>query len=417
MQQATPPAQSAVTIPWPRKVCVLGLGYVGLPIATLLANRGHQVHGMDINAQVVKRVLDGRASSMEIGLEPLVQRAVSEGRLTASQDLVDADVFLIAVPTPIDSDHAPDLSHVHNAAEVVAPRLRSGAIVLIESTLPIGGTQRVAEQLAELRPDLHAAGRPGFFVACCPERVLPGRIVQELKSVHRVVGGVDEASTAQAVAFYRGVLPGAITGTDARTAELTKLAENTSRDVGVAFANELSLICEDLGVDPWEVIELANRHPRVNILRPGPGVGGHCIAVDPWFLASATERPTPLLRAARAVNQEKERWVIERVKKHAARLKAPVVACLGLTYKADVADIRESPALAITRELTATLDGEVLAVDPHAGVLEGVARTSLEEALRRADIVVLLVQHRSFADIPRTLLTERIVVDTCGALK
>lgn len=417
MQQATAPAPSVSTVPWPRTVCVLGLGYVGLPIAALLAHRGHRVHGMDINAGAVQRVLDGRACPLELGLGPLVQRAVSDGRLTASQELVDADVFLIAVPTPIDANHAPDLAHVHSAAEAIAPRLRPGALVLIESTLPVGGTHHVAAQLARIRPDLHAGAQPGVFVACCPERVLPGRVVQELESVHRVVGGVDEASTVQAVAFYRGVLPGDITGTDARTAELTKLAENASRDVGVAFANELSLICEDLGVDPWEVIEQANRHPRVNILRPGPGVGGHCIAIDPWFLAHATERPTPLLEAARAVNRGKERWVIERVTQRAARLKAPVVACLGLTYKPDVADIRESPALAITRALTAELDGEVLAVDPHAGGLEGLSRFPLEEALRRADIVVVLVAHAAFCDIPRALLAEKIVIDTCGALR
>ncbi len=417
MHQATAPALPAAAIPWPRAVCVLGLGYVGLPIAALLACRGHRVHGVDINAEAVQRALDGRTWPLELGLEPLVQRAVSEGRLTASREIVDADVFLIAVPTPIDANNAPDLSYVRSAAEAVAPRLRPGALVLIESTLPVGGTHQVAEQLASLRPDLHTPAQPGIFVACCPERVLPGRVIEELQSVHRVVGGVDEASTAQAVAFYRGVLPGAITGTDARTAELTKLAENASRDVGVAFANELSLICDDLGIDPWEVIELANRHPRVNILRPGPGVGGHCIAVDPWFLAHATERPTPLLQAARAVNRGKERWVVERVTQRAARLKAPVVACLGLTYKPDVADIRESPALAITRALTTELDGDVLAVDPHVTGLDGLAYASLEDALRRADIVVVLVAHAAFTAIPRALLAEKIVIDTCGALR
>jgi UDP-N-acetyl-D-mannosaminuronic acid dehydrogenase len=242
-------------------------------------------------------------------------------------------------------------------------------------------------------------------------------VVEELATVHRVIGGVDQASTEHSLAFYRGVLPGALTGTDAQTAEMTKLAENAARDVGIAFANELSLLCDEVGVDAWQVIDLANRHPRVNILRPGPGVGGHCVAVDPWFLINGTMGPTPLLRAARAVNQGKERWVIERVMQRASRLKTPVVACLGLTYKADVRDLRESPALAIARGLTAALEGEVLSVDPHVQGVEGVSVVPLELALERADLVVVLVAHEAFVRIPRGILVEKVVLDFCGALR
>ncbi len=282
-------------LPDERTVCVLGLGYVGLPIATFLADGGHRVHGVDISPDAVRRVVDGYGCPLEPGLADLVATAVRAGRLTASDKPIEADVFLIAVPTPVDASRRPDLTQVLRAASEVAPYLRPGVLVLIESTLPVGGTQRVADHLSALRPELVIGGEHGVHVACSPERILPGQVVVELESVHRVVGGIDPASAAAAVTFYRSALTCCVTGTDARTAEVTKLAENASRDVALAFANELSLICDDLAVDAREVITLANRHPRVHILQPGPGVGGHCVAVDPWFLIHATERPTPLL--------------------------------------------------------------------------------------------------------------------------
>ena len=402
-------------LPDERTVCVLGLGYVGLPIATLLADGGLRVHGVDISPDAVRRVVDGYGCSLEPGLADLVATAVQAARLTASDKLIQADVFLVAVPTPVDSSRKPDLTQVLRAASEVAHYLRPGALVLIESTLPVGGTQRVADHFSALRPELAIGGEHGVHVACSPERILPGQVVVELETVHRVVGGIDPASTAAAVAFYRSALACRVTGTDARTAEVTKLAENASRDVGLAFANELSLICDDLEVDAREVIALANRHPRVHILQPGPGVGGHCVAVDPWFLIHATERPTPLLQTARAVNTTKSDWVVGQVTACAGRFKAPVVACLGLSYKPDIADTRESPALAIAHSLTEQIEGEVLCVDPHVDDTPGLRRVGLAEALARADVVVVLVAHSAFRSVERGILIGKAVFDTCGA--
>lgn len=396
-------------------VCVLGLGYVGLPIAAFLASGGRRVHGVDIHPAVVRRVSEGHGCSLEPGLAQLVTAAVGDSWLTAAEKPVEAEVYLIAVPTPVDASRKPDLSHVLSAASEIAPLLRPGVLVVVESTLPVGGTGRVAEHLASLRPDLTVGGENGVFVACSPERILPGQVVAELGSVHRVVGGIDPASTDQAVAFYRGALACSVTGTDARTAELTKLAENASRDVDLAFANELSLICDELDVDVREVIELANRHPRVDILQPGPGVGGHCVAVDPWFLVHATESPTPLLETARLVNTTKAAWVVEQVVARAGRFKAPVVACLGLSYKPDIADTRESPSLAIAHDLTERIEGQVLCVDPHVGDTPGLRRVEFAEALARADVVVVLVAHAAFRSLDRHLLFGKVVFDTCGA--
>lgn len=400
-------------------VCVVGLGYIGLPASSLLANRGYKVHGVDVNAKVVETINQGRIHIVEPDLDILVRSAVHSGNLVASTTPVAADVFVLAVPTPFKEGHQPDLRFVDAATDSVAPVLQPGNLVILESTSPVGTTERVARRLFEQRPDL--VGQ--LFVAHCPERVLPGFILRELVENDRVVGGIDAASTERAVAFYQGFVKGDVLATDARTAEMCKLVENAFRDVNIAFANELSVICHDLGIDVRTLISFANRHPRVNILSPGPGVGGHCIAVDPWFIVSFAPETSRLIRTAREVNDGKEQWVIDRVIERAERFKRPVIACLGLAYKPDIDDLRESPALHIATQLAAKLatesNGEVLFVDPmvpsDAG--HGLTLTPVSEALAKADIIVALVGHRAFRDIPRASLEGRVVIDTVGIFR
>jgi len=413
------------------RVCVVGLGYIGLPTAGVLATRGFSVLGVDVSAEVVETISQGSVHFHEPDLDVLVRSGVNSGRLTASLEPAPADIFILAVPTPIATDHAADLSHVEAATRAIAPHLAPGNLVILESTSPVGSTERVAGWLGDLRPDLAIAGRSDttplltsspeqVYVAHCPERVLPAQILKELIENDRIIGGLDRPSAERTREFYEAFVNGRLFLTNARTAEMCKLAENAFRDVNIAYANELSLVCDDLGIDVWELIELANRHPRVHILQPGPGVGGHCIAVDPWFIVDSAPEHARLIRAAREVNDAKPLHVVAKIKAHAARFNQPVIACLGLAFKANVDDLRESPAVGIVKRLADEGVGTILAVEPHLRELppelaaRNVRMASLSQALEEADVVVLLVDHRAFASVSREVLLEKVVVDTRG---
>ena len=380
--------------------CVVGLGYIGLPTAAVLAKAGHRVIGVDVNAQVVATVNEGRIHIVEPDLDQAVAESVASGSLSAQVTPAPADVFLIAVPTPFrsgaDGIPQPNIDYVLAAARAIAPVLRPGNLVLLESTSPVGTTEQVAQVIAE------ASGLSSeqLHIAYCPERVLPGRILQELISNDRVIGGLTPAAAAAGQAFYASFCQGELLATTARTAELVKLTENSFRDVNIAFANELSLVCDHLDINVRELIRLANHHPRVNVLQPGCGVGGHCIAVDPWFIAAAAPHCTPLIQAARRVNDGKSRWVIDQVQARAAALEDQLgrparIGCLGLAFKPDVDDLRESPALHITTELlVAGLD--VLACEPNLSDHPTIKLHALEQVLAEADLLVFLVAHSPF---------------------
>ena len=394
-------------------VCVVGLGYIGLPTAAMLASTGHNVSGVDINADVVEVINQGRVHIVEPDLEELVRGVVASGSLGASSAPVPADVFLICVPTPFAEGPGtpiPDISHVLAAARSIAPLLVAGNLVIIESTCPVGTTELVGRELA-------AAGGPadGIHLAYCAERVLPGRILHELTANDRIVGGIDDASTAVAESFYRAFVKGAVLTATSRTAEMVKLVENSFRDVNIAFANEVSLLCEHLGIDAWEVIRLANHHPRVQVLQPGPGVGGHCIAVDPWFIVAGDPATARLIRTAREVNDAKTDWVIAQVRdaatELATRLGRPArIACLGLAYKPDVDDLRESPALHVAVAL-ANEGFEVLACEPHLASHPLLKLSPADTAVAEADVVIALVRHTAFAGLD---LGDKPLLDYCG---
>jgi UDP-N-acetyl-D-mannosaminuronic acid dehydrogenase len=409
-----------------KTVCVVGLGYIGLPTAATLASRGIEVIGVDTNPHVVDAVNAGEPCFSEPDLDMLLRAATTLGKLRAAAAPEPADAFVIAVPTPFNADRSPNLDHIDAAADAIAPALGAGNVVILESTSPVGATEQLAARLARRRPDLsfpsgRHAGPLDVHVAHCPERVLPGRVVRELIENDRIIGGMTEACAEHAEAVYRIFLQGQLFRTDAPTAELVKLVENAFRDVNIAFANELSLICDQLGLDVWQVIELANRHPRVSILRPGAGVGGHCIAVDPWFIVSSAPERTRLIRAAREVNDAKPKFVVAQIRERAERFKRPVIACLGLTYKPDVDDLRESPALEIALRLARSGQERILIADPNVkmlpeefAALSNVALCDTLEAVRHADIVALLVAHSQFRKIPRDELMRRVVIDVTG---
>lgn len=409
-----------------KTVCVVGLGYIGLPTAATLASRGVEVIGVDINPLVVEAVNAGQPYFSEPDLDMLLRAATTLRKLRATSQPEPADAFVIAVPTPFRDDRSPNLDCIDQAADAIAPVLALGNVVILESTSPVGTTRRLAERLARLRPDL---GFPparhsqplDIHVAHCPERVLPGRMVRELIENDRIIGGMTEMCAEHAEAVYRVFLQGQVFRTDAATAELVKLVENASRDVNIAFANELSLICDQLGLNVWHVIELANRHPRVSILQPGPGVGGHCIAVDPWFIVWSAPERTRLIRTAREVNSAKPNFVVTQIRERAERFKRPVVACLGLTYKPDVDDTRESPAIEIAARLAAIGQEQILVADPNLTSLPpelapfpNLSFCETMEAVRQADIVAVLVAHSLFRKIPREQLMRRVVIDTTG---
>jgi UDP-N-acetyl-D-mannosaminuronic acid dehydrogenase len=408
------------------RVSVVGLGYVGLPVAAVLASRGVEVIGVDVNERAVALINQGKAHIIEPDLDIIVNAAVATGKLRAVTRPEPADAFIIAVPTPFTEGHRPDLSYLKAAVDAVAPVLKKGDLVILESTSPVGTTEAMAAQLAALRPDLRfphiAADEADIQVAHSPERVLPGRVLLELVQNDRVVGGLSSRCAERAAALYKLFVTGECLLADARTAELVKLAENSYRDVNIAFANELSLVCDRLGIDVWRVIQLANRHPRVGILKPGPGVGGHCIAVDPWFIVDSAPHETPLIQTARSVNDSKPHHVAEKVRAAVSGLVDPAVACLGLAYKADIDDLRESPAVEVVRLLAGMGLGSLLVVEPHVSELPaplagltGVRLTGLEEALAVARAVVLLADHQPFRVLDRKLLAGKAIIDTRGA--
>jgi len=406
------------------KVAVLGLGYIGLPTAAVIARTGANVLGIDVHQSVVDTINSGKVHIEEIDLDALVSGVVARGNLRASLQIEPADVFVIAVPTPFQENHAPDIGYVLKATTNVAIVLKAGDVVILESTSPVGTTEKVAELLSQLRPDLkipgYCTGGADVAIAYCPERVLPGRILVELIDNDRVIGGITPRCARKALQFYRRFVRGACVTTTAKAAEMTKLSENAFRDVNIAFANELSLVAEKMGVDVWEVIRLANRHPRVNILSPGPGVGGHCIAVDPWFLVSAAPEQTPLIRTAREVNDGKTDYVIE---KAAAMIEASPfsrVACMGLAFKANIDDFRESPALKVAAALAARFGNRVAIVEPYANELPkafdgtGAVLTDVDTALESCGILIPLVDHDVFKSIPLDERADKQVYDTRG---
>jgi UDP-N-acetyl-D-mannosaminuronic acid dehydrogenase len=399
-----------------KKICVIGLGYIGLPTAALLANAGYSVHGVDVNQHTVDVINQGKIHIIEPDLDTFVHSAVASGRLRASTMPEEADVFMICVPTPFLHDDnpvpQPDLSYVEAAAKAIAPYARSNNIVILESTSPVGTTELVRDTLSQSCVDVSS-----IHFSYCPERVLPGRIMIELIDNDRVVGGLTPAATDVAAAFYKTFVKGAVLKTDSRTAEMCKLVENSSRDVGIAFANELSILCDGLGIDVNELIRFANRHPRVNILQPGSGVGGHCIAVDPWFIVAKDPKNSNLIRTAREVNNFKNKWVIEKVKNEALKFqisnsRPARIVCMGLAFKPNIDDLRESPALAVAESLSDAMF-DVVAVEPNIESRKGLKLVSIAEGVKNSDIIVFLVKHSQFVSLDTT---GKLVLDFCGVM-
>jgi UDP-N-acetyl-D-mannosaminuronic acid dehydrogenase len=405
-----------------RSVCVMGLGYIGLPTASLLGTKGYKVLGVDVSPPVVDTINKGEIHIVEPDLDIMVKSAVNAGNLTASLEPAEADIFIIAVPTPFkasaDKNHIsgkqPDLSYIAQAVERISPYVKPGNLIILESTSPVGTTEEV---VAKILNEKGHNTTDDIFIAHCPERVLPGRILIELVENDRVVGGINEASTQKAVEFYQEFVRGDVLGTTAKTAEMIKLTENSSRDVQIAFANELSMICEAEKINTWEVIEIANRHPRVNILQPGPGVGGHCIAVDPWFIVDRAPSISNLIRTAREVNDSKPNWVVEKVKSYAEKFKNPKIACLGLAFKADVDDLRESPAVQIVNQLLSQKVGELLICEPNIKIHKNFNLVTLDQAIVEADIVLLLVEHKQFKKFKAIDFGDKMLIDTRGIVK
>lgn len=412
-----------------KNICVFGLGYIGLPTAAMFAHHGANVIGVDVNPHAVETINQGKIHIVEPGLEAIVKQAVDNGKLKASLTPVHSDAYLIAVPTPFKGDnHEPDLSYIHAVSKALAPLLEKGDVVILESTSPVGATEKMVEWLAEERPDLtfpkyhEPENEADIFVAYCPERVLPGKVVEELISNDRIIGGMTKESTEKAQEVYRIFVEGDLLATNSRTAEMAKLTENASRDVSIAFANELSIISDKLDINVWELIELANHHPRVNILQPGAGVGGHCIAVDPWFIVNQNPNEAKIIRAAREINDNKPNWVIEKINIEINRLKSegikkPKVALLGLAFKPDIDDLRESPAVNIAKKMLENQSADILLVEPNINVLPELLSTgklvNLDTALSDTNVIVaILVGHKEFKDIDLSANTR--VIDSVG---
>ncbi|WP_232494888.1 UDP-N-acetyl-D-mannosamine dehydrogenase [Novosphingobium kaempferiae] len=405
-------------------VCVVGLGYIGLPTAAVIARSGSRVLGLDVSQKVVDTINRGEIHIEEVDLDGLVQGVVSRGLLSASLEVAPADVFVIAVPTPFDKDHAPDISYVLAAGRTIAPVLKAGDVVILESTSPVGTTEQLRDMIAEMRPDLKIPGltreTPDISIAYCPERVLPGRILEELTNNDRSIGGITPRCARKALAFYKRFVRGECVTTDARSAEMTKLVENAYRDVNIAFANELSIVSDRMGLDVWEVIRLANRHPRVNILSPGPGVGGHCIAVDPWFIVHGAPEETPLIRTARGVNDGKMHHVIAKAEALVEAHPDAKIACLGLAFKANIDDFRESPARFVASRLARKFGSRIHIVEPYAAELPieftdtGAQQIDVDEALEQCDILIVLVDHDVFRVVPLAERASKLVYDTRG---
>lgn len=406
------------------RISVIGLGYIGLPTAAVFADAGVEVVGVEVNDAAIASINAGEPHIVEPHLGALLRRVVEAGKLRATKYAEEAEVFIVAVPTPFKNDHEPDLSYIEAAAKGIAPKLKKGNLVILESTSPVGATEKMAAWMAEERPDLSFPQQKGEMsdirVAHCPERVLPGKILQEVVENDRVVGGMTRRCASAAVQLYRIVVKGECHVTDARTAEMAKLTENAFRDVNIAFANELSTICDKLKINVWQLIRMANLHPRVNILSPGPGVGGHCIAVDPWFIVHSAPEEAKLIRAAREINDSKPDWVVNKVLSKASTIKNPTIACFGLAFKPNVDDLRESPAMEVTTKLAQSNAGKILAVEPHISGLppafrdSGVELTDFHVALDSADIALLLVDHDAFQHVDRDLVKDKILIDTRG---
>lgn len=390
------------------KVCIIGLGYIGLPTAAVFASRKVKVLGVDINQQVVDTINQGKIHIVEPELDILVHAVVKDGYFKAVTLPDEADAFIIAVPTPFkEEDHEPNLDYIKAASKSVAKVLKKGNLVILESTSPVGATEQMAKWLADERPDLtfpHQIGEESDIkIAHCPERVLPGQVIRELVENDRIIGGMTQKCTEQAANLYKIFVQGECIKTNARTAEMAKLTENSFRDVNIAFANELSILCDKLDINVWELIKLANRHPRVNILQPGCGVGGHCIAVDPWFIVHQNPTEAKIIKIAREVNDNKPNFVIQKIKERVKGISQPKIACLGLAFKPDIDDLRESPALDIVIKLANECDNQILAVEPNIKQLPlklqdkaNIELVSLTQALDEADIVVILVKHKEF---------------------
>lgn len=405
-------------------VCVLGLGYIGLPTAAVIARSGCPVLGVDVTEHVVDTINSGKIHIEEVDLDGLVQGVVSRGTLRASLQVERADIFVIAVPTPFGNDHVPDTSYVMEAATNVAAALKAGDTIILESTSPVGTTEKMRDLIAKLRPDLKIPGLtndiPDVAIAYCPERVLPGKILVELTNNDRCIGGITPRCARKALGFYRRFVRGECVTTTARAAEMTKLVENSYRDVNIAFANELSIVADEMDLDVWEVIRLANRHPRVNILQPGPGVGGHCIAVDPWFIIHGAPDHTPLIRIAREVNDGKTGHVLEQASLMIDELPRVSIACFGLAFKANIDDFRESPALKIAAQLARRYGGRIKIVEPYASELPaafdgtGAELIDIDEALENCGMMITLTDHDMFKSIPLDERAGKVVYDTRG---
>jgi len=396
------------------QVVTIGLGYIGLPTSALIASQSTQVLGVDIDQKVVDTVNDGKIHIVEPDLDKVVLNAVKKGFLKASTIAVPADVYLIVVPTPFKGNHEPDISFVKAATEVIIPLLKKGDLYIIESTSPIGTTEKMQNLIYAHRPELKGE----IYVAYCPERVLPGNVMYELVYNDRVIGGVDEASTQKAISFYSKYVKGELHPTNARTAEMCKLVENSSRDVQIAFANELSLICDKAGVNVWDLINLANKHPRVNILQPGCGVGGHCIAVDPYFIISDYPLESKIISVSREVNNYKSIWCAEKIKNEKLQFellngRKPKTALMGLAFKPDIDDLRESPAKYIIQQvLQNSNDEEFFIAEPNIETHSIYKLTDFEEAYKKADIIAFLVAHKEFKNLQQS--SEKIILDFCG---
>ena len=416
-------------------ISVIGLGYIGLPTAAMFASRKKKVIGVDVNPKIVDTVNRGEIHIVEPDLDLIVRSAVKDGYFKAVVSPEPADAFLIAVPTPFEDGFEevpqPDLRYVEQAAQAISPVLKKGDLVILESTCPVGTTEQLVNWLSTSRPDLsfpnNGENGSDISVAYCPERVLPGQVVRELVENDRVIGGVSNICSERAVTLYKVFVEGSCVCTTARTAEMAKLTENACRDVQIAFANELSIICEDLNINVWELISLANRHPRINILQPGPGVGGHCISVDPWFIVNKTPDLAGLIKKARLVNLSKTEWVVKQVQKSVDDLiernpkksrQSITIAFLGLTFKANIDDLRESPAIEIAKTIARSHSGKVFAVEPNVDVLDFEAEfelCELTEAITNSDIIVTLVDHSEFLMLDKP--AGKVVIDTKGIWK
>ncbi|MAW30995.1 MAG: UDP-N-acetyl-D-mannosamine dehydrogenase [Flavobacteriales bacterium] len=396
------------------KVVMMGLGYIGLPTAAVIASRNIKVHGVDVDQSVVNIINSGKIHIIEPELDGLVKNVVDEGFLLASTTTDKANVFLIAVPTPFKGAHEPDLKYVESATRMIIPKLTEGNLFIIESTSPVGTTDKMAKIIFEERPELKGK----IDIAYCPERVLPGKVIYELVNNDRVIGGIDEKSTKSAQNFYRNFVKGELHPTNAKTAEMCKLVENSSRDVGIAFANELSIICDKAGINVWELISLANKHPRVNILQPGTGVGGHCIAVDPWFIVSEFLNEAKIIKKAREINDYKTDWVIEKIRSTALQFelennKKPILALMGLSFKPDIDDLRQSPALIVADTFINDKIYDLVLVEPNLSSSKRYHLTDYKKASEQSDIIIYLVAHKQFKSLP----SQSIELDFCGVKK